>query len=185
MRRLDGFLFRYPGIPSLVVVYHDSNDFFFSGHIGTCFIVALEYKACKWFKMHYLMLFIMCNQWFMMTCVRTHYIIDMITGVVIAHYFHMLSEKLTYYVDVTLLKIGSTETELAASGAGSRRNRKYYKPCHKCGWSNDYAGDYMSSNEKSWLKHVYRQFLASKSKDCVCIDIPPEKPFLTSSVLKQ
>ena len=97
MRRLDGFLFHYPGIPSLVVVYHDSYDFFYSGHIGTCFIITMEYRACKWF-----------NQWFMMTCVRTHYVIDMIAGVIVAHYMHMIAEKICYYFDVAVLKIGST-----------------------------------------------------------------------------
>ena len=108
MKRLDGFLFRDPGVPSLVVVYHDSNDFFYSGHIGTCFIVSMEYRACKWYKMHYFTLFIMMNQWFMMTCVRTHYIIDMVTSVIVAHYFHMMCEKITYYIDVSLMKIGAT-----------------------------------------------------------------------------
>jgi len=108
MRRLDGFLFHYPGIPSLVVVYHDSYDFFYSGHIGTCFIITMEYRACKWFKMHYFTLFIMLNQWFMMTCVRTHYVIDMIAGVIVAHYMHMIAEKICYYFDVAVLKIGST-----------------------------------------------------------------------------
>jgi hypothetical protein len=157
MRRLDGFLFRNPGLPSLVVVYHDANDFFYSGHIGTCFIVAMEYRACKWFKMHYFCLFIMVNQWFMMTCVRTHYIIDMVPSIMVSHSLHMLCEKLSYYVDVVLLKIGCTTDELACHGAGRRRDRKYFKPCHKCAWSNDYAGDFMSAEEKSWLKHVYKQ----------------------------
>jgi hypothetical protein len=45
---------------------------------------------------------------------------------------------------------------MARSGAGRLRTRKYMKPCHKCGWSNYYAGDYMSVNEKKWLKHVHK-----------------------------
>ena len=155
MRRLDGFLFRYPGLHSLVVVYHDSNDFFYSGHIGTCFLVSMEYRACGWYKMHYLTLFIMINQWFMMTSVRTHYVIDMITGLIIAHYMHILSEKIAYYIDVCFMKVGATKTQLAAAGAGKRRYRKYLKPCHKCGWGNHYAGDFMSESEKKWLKHCY------------------------------
>ena len=44
----------------------------------------------------------------MMTCVRTHYIIDMVTSVIVAHYFHMMCEKITYYIDVSLMKIGAT-----------------------------------------------------------------------------
>jgi hypothetical protein len=157
MKRMDGFLFRYPGMSSLVVVYHDSNDFYYSGHIGTCFIITMEYRACGWRKMHYFTFFIMLNQWFMMTCVRTHYFIDMVSGMIFAHYIHMISEKLAYYADIGLLKIGVTNEELASSGAGRKRHRKYYKPCHKCGWSNVYAGDFMSEGEKKWLKHCYSQ----------------------------
>ena len=44
----------------------------------------------------------------MMTSVRTHYVIDMITGVIIAHYMHIMAEKLSYYVDVLLLRIGAS-----------------------------------------------------------------------------
>ena len=61
MNRLEGFLFFNPGFPSLSVPYHDVNDFFYSGHIGTCFLIVLEYRACKWFKMSYFTIFIMIN----------------------------------------------------------------------------------------------------------------------------
>ena len=56
---------------------------------------------------------------------------------------------------------------MAAPGAGKRRNRKHFKPCHKCGWANEYAGDFMSENEKKWLKHVYEQHkMCSGQKSC-------------------
>lgn len=93
----------------------------------------------------------------MMTCVRTHYFIDMITSVIVAHYMFMFAEKITYVLDVSLLKIGGSRGQLARPGAGEIRRRKWFKPCHKCGWSNIYAGDCMSENEKRWLKHVYGQ----------------------------
>jgi hypothetical protein len=92
MTRLDGFLFSYPGLPSLTVPYHDTNDFYYSGHIGTCFLIVLEYKASKWYKMSYFTFFIMANQWFMMCLVRTHYIIDMVTGLIVAHYMFIMAE---------------------------------------------------------------------------------------------
>lgn len=44
----------------------------------------------------------------MMTCVRTHYVIDMIAGIIIGHYFHMMGEKLSFLIDVAILKLGST-----------------------------------------------------------------------------
>ena len=92
----------------------------------------------------------------MMTSVRTHFVIDMITGVIIAHYMHIWSEKLTYYLDVAFMKIGATTECMASKGAGQKRNRKHFKPCYKCGWGNIYAGDFMSESEKKWLKHVHK-----------------------------
>ena len=178
MPRLDGFLFQYPGLHSLVVVYHDSSDFFYSGHIGTCFILSIEYRACRWYKMHYFTLVVMINQWFMMTCVRTHYVIDMITGLIFAHYLHMIAEKLTFYVDVGLLKIGASTTQLAAAGAGRLRTRKHLKPCHNCGWGNAYAGDFMSVREKKWLKHVYKQCMMN-SKSCEDAAAPEKQEEMT------
>ena len=61
MGRTDGFLFGDPGMLSLCVPYHDTNDFFYSGHVGTCFILALEYRAMKWYRMFYFCCFIMVN----------------------------------------------------------------------------------------------------------------------------
>ena len=109
-----------------------------------------------------------------MTCVRTHYIIDMVTSIIVSHSLHMLCEKLSYYVDVVLLKIGSTTELLASHGAGRRRDRKHYKPCHKCAWGNEYAGDFMSTDEKNWLKHVYKQSQLEKARDSsvVTVEIP-------------
>ena len=100
MPRLEGFLFRYPGFPSLCVPYHDSNDFYYSGHIGTCFIVVLEARAKKWYKMSWVCLIVMINQWIMMMLVRAHYIIDLITGMMVAHYMHKLEERISYLIDV-------------------------------------------------------------------------------------
>ena len=42
MRYPDGFLWSYPGLPSLAVSYFKTNDFFFSGHVGMPIIVACE-----------------------------------------------------------------------------------------------------------------------------------------------
>lgn len=92
MGRQEGFLFGYPGFWSVTVPYHDTNDFFFSGHVGTCFLIALEYRAAKWYKMHYFTIFIMLNQWAMMTLVRTHYFIDLIAGLIISHYVFIIAE---------------------------------------------------------------------------------------------
>jgi hypothetical protein len=145
MGRLDGFIFFDPGVYSITVPYHDANDFFYSGHVGTCLLIALEYRAAKFYKMSYFTFFILANQWTMLCLVRTHYIIDLVTGIIMAHYMFMLAERISYIFDVKLLGI-----------AGRLRYRGYYKPCKCCGWGNKHASDYMISEEKNILKSLYQ-----------------------------
>ena len=148
MTRLEGFLFGYPGLRSLSVPYFDTNDFFFSGHVGTCFIIALEYRSAKWFKMYYFTVFIMLNQWLMMCLVRTHYIIDLVTGLIVAHYMYIWAEKLSWITDSLVMGIPSY-----------KRPRLYWTPCKCCGWGYLHAADYMSTDEKNDLKVIYQNYL--------------------------
>ena len=143
MGRPDGFLWGYPGIQALTVPYHDTNDFFFSGHVGTCFLITLEYRAARWFKMSYATTFVMINQWILMTLVRTHYIIDLITGLIISHYCFIAAEWLSFFIDVKVLGI-----------PGKDRFYKYYKPCKRCGWSNVNASNFVTKEEKAKLKEL-------------------------------
>lgn len=145
MARLDGYLFSYPGLPSLTVPYHDTNDFFFSGHIGTCLLIALEYRARKQYNMFYFTCFIMINQWTMMTLTRSHFAIDMWAGLFIAHYMFRHAERISYIFDVKVLGIPS-----------KKRGRLFFKPCKCCGWSNKYAADFMTKEEKLQLKSLYK-----------------------------
>lgn len=143
MYRPDGFLWSFPGVYSLTVPYHDTNDFFYSGHVGTCFLITLEYWSAKWYKMSYFTVFILLNQWILMTFVRTHYIIDLVTGVIMAHYCHMASEWIIYFFDV--LVVGSP--------SDSRFNY-CYKPCECCGWSNKNASFYMEASEERIIRRL-------------------------------
>ena len=45
-------------------------------------------------------LIVMINQWIMMMLVRAHYIIDLITGMMVAHYMNKLAERISYLIDV-------------------------------------------------------------------------------------
>ena len=146
MGRLEGFIFSYPGIPSLTVPYHDANDFFYSGHVGTCLLVILEYRSGGFYKMACFATFVLINQWIMLCLVRTHYIIDLITGIVMSHYFFMLSERISFVFDVLAMRIPA-----------KKRYRAYYKYCKGCGWSNHYAGDYITEEEKYILKQIYSE----------------------------
>jgi hypothetical protein len=73
----------------------------------------------------------------MMTLVRTHYIIDLVGGFLMANYVFYLAEKISFFLDVKIMGI-----------SGKKRGRNYFKPCHVCGWSNKNIMDYTDKDEK-------------------------------------
>lgn len=153
MYRPEGFLWSYPGVYSLTVPYHDTNDFFYSGHVGTCFLITLEYWSAKWYKMCYFTGFILINQWILMTFVKTHFIIDLVAGVIMSHYCHMASEWISYFFDVLVV--------------GSRSDSRFnycYKPCECCGWSNKNASFYMEQSEENIIRSLNQQHLLVQVK---------------------
>jgi len=134
--RPDGFLWSNPGIFSVAVPYPDINDFFWSGHVGTCFLLVLEYRACGWHKLSKCCLGVLIMQWVMMMVVRTHYIMDLMAGLIFSHYIFMIGEYLSYFTDVKCF------------GILNERGREFYKPCHFCGNPNKCAVDRMHLKEK-------------------------------------
>jgi len=110
MGRPEGWLWFDPGLLSMVIVYYSCNNFFYSWHVGLSTLLMTELWICgdktgfKWG------LFIMINEWLMLTLVRTHYIIDMSTGLICAIYTLRLCEILAYLWDVR--------------GAGIRNNKR-------------------------------------------------------------
>lgn len=144
MARSEGYLFSDPGIPSFTVPYHDTDDFFFSGHVGTCIIWMLENFSQGKRGMGFLCFFIMIFQWIYLTAIRGHFIIDLITGLMVAHFSYMQAEWMVYYVDVKILGLDR-----------HKRGQLTYNHCKKCGWSNDKISIKMNSEEKNFLKKNY------------------------------
>ncbi len=72
-----------------------------------------------------------------MTLVRTHYIIDLVAGFLVANYMFVLAEKASFLFDVKIMGI-----------SGKKRGRNYFKPCYTCGWSNKNVLDYTDKEEK-------------------------------------
>ena len=103
MGRPKGFLWSYPGIHSLTVPYFDTNDFYFSGHVGSTTVFSSEYLAMKYYKMAAVIIFVVVDVWIALTFLRTHYIIDFLSGYAYARFVHRIGEKLSYYPDVKLL----------------------------------------------------------------------------------
>jgi len=116
-------MYDYPGVPSVTIAYFDTNDFFFSGHIGSCTIYTMEFLSQGHKKMAFLGLLIMTNQWLFLTFTRSHYVIDMITAVPVAMTCHRLGELLCFLCDVFFFRFNKP-----------RRENWWFKPCGRCGW---------------------------------------------------
>jgi hypothetical protein len=123
--RPAGFLWEDPGMPAITVPYADTNDFYYSGHIGTCFLYMSEMFINGQKVMGFLILFILLNEWAMLMFIRTHYCIDMISGLFIAHQCLMWGERFSYFFDTKVMGWDHRE-----------RTQCFHTPCKQCGWSN-------------------------------------------------
>ena len=109
MQKPKGYLWDWPGFPSIFVPYAKTNDFFYSGHVGSCVIVALEaqhmgYRWLKWFA-----LFGVVVQFVLMVALRSHYFIDLVSGILFAHYFFIMSRTYVYHIDRRLCRLKSVD----------------------------------------------------------------------------
>ncbi len=119
-------MYDYPGLPSLTIAYFDTNDFYFSGHIGSCTIYTMEFIAVGNWKLAIFGILVTCNQWIFLTFFRSHYDIDMITAVPVAIMCHRIGELGAYLIDVIIFQLQFP-----------RRENFWFKPCRRCGWLVD------------------------------------------------
>jgi len=101
----DGYDWGFPGFMSLFVPYGETADFFYSGHVGICMINFLEFWAVGWYFMSIYAIFVMFCQIFLMIALRSHYSMDMISGIIFGHYMWILCEKYSYIVDWYIFRI--------------------------------------------------------------------------------
>jgi len=131
-----GFLRSFPGIHAITIPYFDTNDFYWSGHVGSSSVFMLEYARSGYPKMACYAFFVVVSEWFMLTATRDHYIIDLVTGLMLAQYIHRWGEKLAFVFDVWLLGLPS-----------HKRQTYYYKPCYSCGFNNMNIERYTDQDE--------------------------------------
>ena len=92
-----------PGWPAITIPYHEMLDFFFSGHIGNTFIWTWELYQQGETTLLKIGLFIHFIMWPFLVIIRTHYWIDMITGLIVGHWSILMAEQLNYLVDSKML----------------------------------------------------------------------------------
>ena len=156
-----GFNWYFPGVYSVMVPYHDIQDFFYSGHISTAlvFIYGLKiltkwypdrwlyrlyYKVWVYFRIPYI--------WMQMIFTRTHFVIDMTGGVAMAGVAILIAERLCYIFDVIL-----------QGRPAHKRMLLYYEPCPACGWANRHALKLLDCAEKRDQGLVVRSKSISES----------------------
>ena len=105
MKFPDGYLWEDPGFPSIAVSYLKTNDFFFSGHAGLPIIMGLEAKKLGYNIIFYFCIFTCLTEVITMIFTRGHYIIDLIAGVVFAHYIYIHVDKYISYIDNSPISI--------------------------------------------------------------------------------
>ena len=99
MKYPEGYIFTYPGLPSLAVSYAHTSDFFFSGHVGVTTFLALENYSNRCYFLATISAISAIFEFWVMTFLRGHYTIDLLFGLAIAHYLWIISGKLAPYVD--------------------------------------------------------------------------------------
>ena len=80
-----GYLWNYPGFPSIIVSYHKTNSFFFSCNIGISIIAGVEFSKIGWKFTSFLYYSASVLEAFVLILLRSHYIIDIIAQPPVNH----------------------------------------------------------------------------------------------------
>jgi hypothetical protein len=108
----EGYIWDYPGFPSVMVSYLKTNDFFYSGHVGLPILMMCEFQILKRYYMFAFCILTFFIESFTMLATRGHYTIDLITGAIFAHYIFQNIEKNIHYFDrITFRKIENENHE--------------------------------------------------------------------------
>ena len=99
----SGYLWSYPGFPSLIVPYGQDNVFFFSGQVGFLMIIGCENWAIG---MKWLFTLSMIGEIyliFILLSYQLHYSSDIIAGLFISHWTFMVINKYSPIIDKFLI----------------------------------------------------------------------------------
>ena len=105
MKIPENYLWEYPGFPSISVSYGKRNDFFISGHVCMSLLAFFEFSALNFPILANYSLITLFFQLFLLISVRGNYFIDILVALILAHYFWILSESFSLYIDVHIFRI--------------------------------------------------------------------------------
>jgi hypothetical protein len=98
----SGMVWRYPGVPAILVTYGTANDLFFSGHTAIA-VYGAATLAGHWGTWGLALgLAIAFFEAITVLVLRAHYTMDVFTGIVCALWVYTLSAKLAPWVDAAI-----------------------------------------------------------------------------------
>lgn len=106
----DGMIWRYPGVPSLLVTYHVASDFFFSGHTAIAVLGATELCRYQARLLRMVGIAIAVFEATTVIVLRAHYTMDVFTGVVAALWAAQTASRLAPNVDRFIARRSGTAT---------------------------------------------------------------------------
>lgn len=95
----EGMIWRYPGVPSLLVTYHVASDFFFSGHTSIAVLGATEMLRLRQPSLRFLGVAVALFEAATVIVLRAHYTMDVFAGVMTALWAAHMSNRLSPNVD--------------------------------------------------------------------------------------
>ena len=102
-------------------------------------------------KLFYFGLFAGVNEWLLMTILRTHYFIDLLSGVLFAMFAVYIVEHFIYYIDYKVGRIREVEQNLHKVS----NLYLFIKACHKCGWPQIFPSQFLHKEEIEKLQAAH------------------------------
>jgi hypothetical protein len=103
----EGMIWRYPGVPSLLVTYGVATDLFFSGHTAIAVWGGLEISRLRFRGAAVLGLFVALFEATTVIVLRAHYTMDVFTGVVVALLVNAYADRWARPIDHWLDRLAS------------------------------------------------------------------------------
>jgi len=92
-------IWHYPGFPSLLVTYSVAGDFFFSGHTAIAVFAATEVARLKKTWLTAFLIIVVIFEILTVLVLRTHYTMDVFTGLVVALWVASFVDRLSAPID--------------------------------------------------------------------------------------
>jgi hypothetical protein len=103
----DGMIWRYPGVPSLLVTYGVATDLFYSGHTAIAVWAGLEISRLKFRGSRFLGTLVAVFEATTVIVLRAHYTMDVFTGVIVALLVNTYADRWASLVDRWLARLST------------------------------------------------------------------------------